>query len=102
MNVVVAQIFKRSRFSNEWCLGTFTRCDNPLSQGVTISLTTPTDSSPINTFVRTSLFFTTLWAKSADDKLFLSLFPPEKQDLTVYANEDNLHEMSKPVFWGVF
>ena len=44
-----------------------------------------------------------LWADSADDMLmiFVWIFP-KKQDLKVHANclQGNLHEMSKPVFWG--
>ena len=43
-------------------------------------------------------------ANLADDKLVIFFFLnfPRKQDLTFHAfvsNEDNLHEISKPVFW---
>ena len=49
------------------------------------------------------LTFTTLWVNSKDDKLIIFfLIFPRKQDLTfmqIVSIGDNLHEMSKPVFW---
>ena len=51
------------------------------------------------------LTFTTLWAKSADDKLMSFSYFPQKTrfdiscKLQIVSTGDNLHEMSKHVFW---
>ena len=51
----------------------------------------------------TAVLFTTLWAYSADNKLVIFfLFFPENRIwhfMQIVSTEDNLHEMSYPVFW---
>ena len=47
-----------------------------------------------------ALTFTTLKANSADDKLiFFLFFSPENRIWHFMQIGDNLHEISKPVFW---
>ena len=49
------------------------------------------------------LAFTTLWANSADDKLIIILlFSPQNRlwhFMQIISLGDNLHEMSKSIFW---
>ena len=49
------------------------------------------------------LTFTTLWANSADNKLtiFFLIFPENRiwNFIQIVSIGDNLHEMSKSVFW---
>ena len=47
--------------------------------------------------------FTTLWAKSADNKLMM--FFPENSIwhfMQIFSSGDNLYDMSKPVFWDKY
>ena len=57
---------------------------------------------PTMILLTNSLTFTTLWANSDDKLMIFFLFFPENRIRhfmqTVFIG-DNLHEMSKPVFW---
>ena len=58
----------------------------------------------MNTYTTIWYFtFTILWVNSADDKLiiFFLIFPKNRvwHFMQIVSNEDNLHELSKPIFW---
>ena len=51
-----------------------------------------------------NLTLNTLWANSAENKLVIffssSFFFPERKDFDIFLRE-NLHQLSKPLFWKI-